>query len=154
MGASMTESMSKKEILECLKLSMQKEVNMMREILSNMHREELSLQFNDKTSWEHVMIERAEMIDRLGTLRQKRMSATELFEKQSSYEDNEAIEILTLRDQIVALAERMNLIKCRNEYLSQHLVLQEHPSSQTSLPTPQIQRPKRKSSIATYPRKK
>ncbi|MES2345275.1 MAG: hypothetical protein V4494_04995 [Chlamydiota bacterium] len=149
----MTDPTSKKEILERLKLSMQKEVNMMREILSNMHREELSLQFNDKTSWEHVMIERAEMIDRLSMLRKTRMLHTEQFEKEAPYADNESVEILSLRDQIVALAERMNLIKCRNEYLSQHIVIQQGAPSRTIQPAREAQRLKRKTSIATYPPK-
>lgn len=125
----------------------------MRELLANMHREELSLQLCDKMGWEQVMIERSQMVTRLGSLREARLYATQLFEEKGSLEDTDAIEILTLRDQLLALAERMNTIKCRNEYLSQHLVLRDKATGRSAFPQAQLQRPKRKSSIATYPPK-
>lgn len=148
----MTKSLPK-EILEELKTSMQKEIHMMRELLANMLKEELSLQLQDKSSWEQVMIERAEMVNRLSFLREKRQNISLHFNNQTPDQDSDAIEILTLRDQILALAERMNQIKCRNEYLAEHVVLQTHSTNQREMES-NIQRVKRKSSIATYPPKR
>lgn len=149
----MSKPLAKKEVLEQLKICMQKEIHMMRELLANMHREELSLQFQDKTSWEQVMTERAQMIGRLKSLRDSRLQVTEQFENQESYQDSDVIEIYSLRDQILALAEKMNQIQSRNEYLSEHKVLQEPRPNHYSSPSTNLS-PRRKSSIATYPPKK
>ena len=149
-----------------LKLSMQKEISLMREILANMHQEELSLLVNDKGSWNKVMQERAQMIERLSDLRSQRVSVTQKIEKMVAPHheghpltldqilpstEEISCEILSLRDQLMALIERMNLQNCRNEHLFYHV---EHlpPGSQGlhhSLP-PSPERPKRKATVTTY----
>jgi hypothetical protein len=140
----MKEELSKKEACDRLKLSMQKEINLMRELLANMHQEELTLEHEDKSSWDRIMNERARMIERLGSLREERLHASKQFEEHATIEDSETIEILSLRDQLMALAERMNLIKCQNEHLSQQ---------GRCIALPQVQKAKRKSSVATYEKK-
>lgn len=143
----------KQEVYEQLKISLQKEIHIMRELLANMHLEELSLQFQDKKEWEQVMIERSHMVSRLKFVREARLLAMQDFEIHSSFEDSDALEILSLRDQLLALAERMNLIRNRNEHLATVFPLREGGMPRPSSSAPQIQRPKRKTSIATYPPK-
>lgn len=140
----MKEPLSKKEACDKLKISMQQEIHLMRELLANMHQEELILQHQDKGTWDRIMNERAGMIERLGSLREERLHASKQFEKHAAIEDSDTIEIFSLRDQLMALAERMNALKCQNEHLSQQ---------SSYMPLPQAQKAKRKSSVATYERK-
>jgi hypothetical protein len=150
-----------------LKVSMQKEIGIMREILANMHSEELSLMLNDRGSWNYVMQERAQLIDRLSHFRMERIEATKKIKemvclndahKQASVEDllptqeENSCEILSLRDQMMALMERINFQNCRNEVLffqvEHQLDLPHHPSGH---PMQQQQaKSQKKASIATY----
>lgn len=148
-----------------LKICMQKEVSMMREILANMHREEHSLLMSDRNFWTQVMQERSELIERLCYLRVERLDLTKSIEKMVCLsdktthatleqilptEDENSCEILSLRDQMLALMERMNFQNCRNEILFEqfeHGI--EHPFYYQPIPA-EIQKPKRKASIATY----
>jgi len=154
-----------------LKFIMQKEIHIMREILANMHQEELCLLLNDKGSWNQVMQQRSVLIERLSTLRAERISTTEEIEHMASAktknkslsleqilptDDENTCEILSLRDQLMALIERMNTQNCRNEYLFHHV---EHLpplslSSEPLFPQSVPERQKRKAAIATYHLKK
>lgn len=146
--------MEENQDLETLKNFLQKEIYMMRELLANMYKEELSIQCQDKGGWEQVMLERAHMLARLGTIRQERLSATAEFEKKKEITELDTIELFSLRDQLFALAERMNFIQSRNTYLSEHLPFKEGGVSHYPRSLPHMERPKRKSSVATYPPKK
>jgi flagellar FlgN protein len=121
-----------KEARDELKMIMKKEVSMMREILANMHQEELTLLLGDQGGWNTVVEQRSELIERLGNLRQARMQTTQKLEelvpaskkeKKEPLEqllalDDEAYsEILLLRDQISALLERINFQNARNQTL-------------------------------------
>ncbi|HSW86828.1 MAG TPA: hypothetical protein VLG49_04940 [Rhabdochlamydiaceae bacterium] len=150
-----------------LKISMQKEIGIMREILGNMHQEELSLLLNDKGSWNHVMQERSQLIERLSYLRAERLEATKKIEdmvdiKDKTKEiplesilptqDENSCEILSLRDQLMALMERINFQGCRNEILFHQVEHQPdipyNPQYNQNQPAPA--KSKKKASIATY----
>lgn len=156
------------EARDQLKISMQKEISMMRELLANMHQEELSLLMNDRGSWNNVMQQRSQLIERLSYLRVERLEATKKIEdmvcakdkaKEITLEeilpadDENSCEILSLRDQLFALMEKMNFQQCRNELLNhqaEHLAdLPPQYGSPNPLPS-SAPNPKKKASIATY----
>ncbi len=135
----------------------------MREILANMHQEELSLMLHDKSGWNKVMEERAQMVRRLGGLRIDRMQATAALqsivgdgqkkeeptlEKLLSQDEVASCEILSLRDQLTALTERMNSQNTRNQNLYHQVQYRLGPP-----PAPHPQRvpqaAKRKISVTT-----
>src|SRR5271156_942422 len=100
---------------EQLKEALQKEVNIMRELLANMHQEELSLLLNDQGSLHELLEQRSRIIERLSTLRMTRIEATEKIEKIIAHENTPTMEsllpfdedastqILSLREQLMAL---------------------------------------------------
>ena len=145
---------------EQLKEALQKEVNIMRELLANMHQEELSLLLNDQGSLHELLEQRCIIIERLSTLRTRRIEATEKIEKIVSKEkpptvehilpsdDETSTQILSLRDQLMALTEQMNRQQSQNQYLT------EHPDHSRIALRESAVRPKRKASIATYQIKK
>jgi hypothetical protein len=149
-----------------LKNIMQQELSLTRELLANFHQEELSLMLQDQGSWTQIMQQRAHMIERLSALRLHRQSTTEqivsLAEKKGPTPTLEEIlplseeityEIFNLRDQLLALTERINRQQHRNEHLSDHPEpLHFMPPSPTALPQPP--RAKRKAIVATYNIKK
>jgi flagellar biosynthesis/type III secretory pathway chaperone len=152
-----------------LKTSMQKEIDVMREILANMHQEEMSIVRHDKLAWDQIMRDRFLMIQRLSIFRTARMEATQKLETLASLDhqgkkvtieqilppsNEDSCEILLLLDQILALTVRMNRQNSRNETLfeqSQHSV--ENPLSlHYADPASKISTEhKRKNSVATYP---
>ncbi len=143
---------------------MKQEIELMREILANMHQEEYFLLSNDKVSRDHVVEERSLLLGRFNEIRKARLYATEILEDLSfpdadpetislanclNQNDEESCETLFLRDQLVAIYDRMTMQNARNQLLfklSQHQSLGGcHPE----LPKPS----KRKNVIVTIPRK-
>lgn len=134
---------------------MKKEIDMMRELLGNLHQEEMFIIRKDKTCWNQLMEERAHLISELSDLRQNRILTTENLESAAFNAhdapledllppDNEnSWELLALRDQMLSLLDRMNLQCSRNEMLAQ---LEKHQSALQPLPEK-----KAKISIATLP---
>ena len=157
---------------EELKTAMKKEVQLMREILANMNQEEVALLLNDKGSWNHIMQERYYIIEKLSNLRAARVKATIKLEKIVCLgthmpnpsldqllptEREDSCEILSLSDQIVALAERMNWQNSRNNGLAhqiEHQLSMPREAQQYSMPRPEELRSKKKVSVATYQIKK
>jgi hypothetical protein len=156
------------EMHDQLRIALQKEIHLMREILANLHQEELSLLLNDKGSWAQLMEERSQMIYRLSNLRIARMNATEKLQiitsekgekKDFSLEhllpidDENSCEVLSLRDQLMALTEKMNFQNSLNQNLQNQIKnipeYQKILSFQQGLKSQPI-KAKRKSSIATY----
>jgi hypothetical protein len=102
---------------DLLKETLKKEVSMMRELLANMHQEEVSLLLNDPGSVHELLEQRCFIVERLGSLRIARLEATSKIEKiatkehPSSFQDvlpleeEASTEILSLRDQLMALTE-------------------------------------------------
>src|SRR4029078_7708234 len=104
---------------DVLKETLKKEVSMMRELLANMHQEEVSLLLNDQGTVHELLHERCLIVERLGSLRTTRLEATNKIEKIASnespptlremfpLEEETSTEILSLRDQLMALTEQM-----------------------------------------------
>ena len=121
-----------------LKDSMQKEVKLMREVLSNLFQEETSLFQHNQNSWNYLMQDRFSMIEKLKCFRSEREAAidklTELSPKNEKKlpifefllsNDDDICEIALLLDQLVALTDKINEQNTRNQNLStqiQHLV--------------------------------
>ncbi|MFI5333962.1 MAG: hypothetical protein ACHQT8_02200 [Chlamydiales bacterium] len=151
------------EIHEELKRSMQKEITLMRDLLANMHQEELSLLMHDRTSWNKIMEERAKIVQNLGPWRSKRTEATDKLiqhrdkEKKKTPqleellppEQQSSCEILSLRDQLMALTERMNSQNCRNETLYKQV-----ENKLVDLPFPNYRERAPNPSLVPVPRKK
>ena len=167
----MAQEERKKDLHEQLRRSMEKEIRMMREILANMHQEELTLTMKDRATWNKVLEERSQMILRLSALRIERIEATEKLEKfaaQANPEkklpldqllppaDADSFELLSMRDQLMALIERMNSQNSLNEQLYiqiEHPLDLSSPLSYRQTPQNQAAPQKKKASLATYPRK-
>src|SRR5579863_9500004 len=66
---------------EQLREALQKEVHIMRELLANMHQEELSLLLNDQGSLHELLDQRSIIIERLSAFRLMRIETTEKIEK-------------------------------------------------------------------------
>ncbi len=151
---------------EKLQISMKQEIGAMREMLANMHQEELSLISQDKNSWTKIMQERSILLERLCELRSMRLITTKelksMADGQSSRapasleslfspEDLNSCEIFSMRDQLMALMERMNQQNVRNQNLEgqrYHSTELDGPAS--SLPS---KNRKLKAILATYPLK-
>ncbi len=146
-----------------LRDDLQKEIYLTRELLSNMHQEEVSLMLQDTGGLEQILQQRSQMLEKLSSLRLRRQETTAKIEKiisanhkPSSLDDilplSEEIstEILSLSDQLMALNERMNRQQSQNQRLAEHPDHSHYPPLQPSLQT----RPKRKASVATYQIKK
>ena len=133
-----------------LKDTLQKEVNIMRELLANVHQEELSRMFHDEGSLSQVLQQRSYIMDRLSSLRASRIQATEMIEKMVSTkttptlehilppEEEMSTEILSLRDQLMALTEQLNRQQTHNQYIIEHpeqiRAVASRPKKRLSLP--------------------
>ncbi len=110
---------------------MKKEIDAMRELLGNLHQEEMLILQKETAYWTQLMEERGHLIEHLSHLRQDRMYITGILETMNQAHanvpleqlvppDNEnSWELLAQRDQILALLDRMNLQCSRNEMLTQ-----------------------------------
>jgi hypothetical protein len=144
---------------------MKQEIRAMREMLTNMRKEENCLLEGDKTSWNQVMIERSTLLERLYDLRSKRFQATEqleLWAKEAALpfenilcpEDADNCEILSMREQLAALIEKMNDQNMRNISLEAHETTTLTPERLTYSPTRYLPSAKKiKTTVATYPHK-
>lgn len=134
-----------------LKQALQRELFLVRELLSSLHQEELSLILKDMGTYRRLIQSRIEMQDRLVHLKEMKEITTKqlhtiLDKPQESLDleqilpDNDPIrwEILSLRDQLALLTDRMSRQQMRNQYLI------DHPE------TVPITRPKRQAVITTY----
>jgi hypothetical protein len=142
--------------------AMKKEIETMREILGNMKEEEHFLVHKDKTAWHYTIEERTQLLNRLTEVqKQEHKLAISLQQMVLPHNDNELhsleeilprddenrSETLSLRDQILALIDRMNLQSSRNEMLFELAKYREkyptHPQEQSEK--------KGKISLATMP---
>jgi chromosome segregation ATPase len=150
------------ELHDGLRDGLQKEVHLTRELLSNLHQEEVSLMLHDSGSLNQIMQQRSHLLERLSVLRLQRLKMTRQIEEIASINNahptleeilppSEEIsnEILSLSDQLSALNERMNRQHTQNQHLAEHPDRYHPPQMQ-----PEQARPKRKASIATFHIKK
>lgn len=151
-----------KEFHDRLEKSLKQEIGVMREMLANMRQEEASLLAGDKTSWNQIMIARSSLLVCLYELRSQRFHATEIletlaknakrpFEELLCRADEDACEILSMREQLTALMEKMNQQNMRNSSLE----AREFNSAKQNLlyPAPVLAASlkRNKTAIATYP---
>ena len=146
---------------DALRDDLQKEIHLTRELLSNMHQEEVSLMLHDNGSLNQVLQQRSPMLEKLSSLRLHRQNTLEKIEKIAPCKnkhpsldeilppsDDTSTEILSLSDQLMALTERLNRQHTHNQHLTDHGDPTRHLQ-----PAPEA-RPKRKASVATYQIKK
>ena len=146
-----------------LRDNLEQEIRLTRELLANMHQEELSLMLHDQGTLNQVLQQRYPMLEKLSFLRLERVETTQKIEKIAAKGDKlptleeilppgEEIstEILSLSDQLMALTERMNRQHTQNQRLSSQ---KEGMRPIPLQPSPDV-RPKRKASVATYNVKK
>jgi flagellar biosynthesis/type III secretory pathway chaperone len=139
-----------------LKEGLEKEIRLTRELLSNLHQEELSLMLHDVGSLNQVLQMRYSVLESLSSLRLIRLKTTEKIEKITPSKNKHpsleeilppsdpiTLEILSLSDQLVALTERLHRQNTHNQKLKIHPDSSGYPQL-----LPQA-RPKRKASIAT-----
>ncbi len=138
---------------------MKKEIDTMRELLGNLHQEEMLIIQKEMAYWNQLMEERGHLIQQLSYLRQDRVATTGILEainhshpnvplEELLPPDNEnSYELLALRDQMFALLDRMNLQCSRNEMLTQ---LAHHQAAPQHHPE-HLPEKKAKISIATLP---
>lgn len=151
------------QLHDTLRDALQKEIHLTRELLSNMHQEEVSLMLHDNGSLNAIMQYRAGLLERLSLIRLHRSETTDKIikivgkdHKQPSLDeilppDEEiTIEILSLSDQLMALTERMNRQHHQNLHLAEHPEHNRYPQLQPAADP----RPKKKASVATYQIKK
>ena len=141
-----------------LRDDLQKEVHLTRELLSNMHQEEVSLMLHDAGSLNAILQQRAHMIEKLSSLRTHRRVTTEQIEKITGTPSLDKVlppteeitmEILSLSDQLMALTEKISRQSTQNQHIAAHGDHYSYPQ-----PLPAEVRPKRKASVATYQIKK
>jgi hypothetical protein len=138
----------------------------MRELLANLHQEELSLMLQDHGTYRQLMSQRSDMVEKLSHLRVFRTKTTQQIfamlgkkavstDYEQIFPDTEEIscEILNLRDQLMALTEKMNRQQTRNQHLTEHPEYLLSLHHQEKARQEQI-RPKRKPIVATYHIKK
>lgn len=143
---------------DALRDGLEKEIRLTRELLSNMHQEEVSLMLHDGGSLNQVLQMRYPMLESLSSLREYRVRTTKKIEKivsinnkQPSLEEilppDELIstEILSLSDQLMALTERLSRQHTHNQRLSANADHLSYPRLQPIEPS----RPKRKASVTT-----
>lgn len=122
-----------KEIQEQLKSIMKKEVSLMREVLANMHMEEIHIVSNDRLPKDPLINERSALFERLNLLKTERLEVIRQLgdllpfskkanplEHLSVIDDEGYGELQLLQDQFSALAERTRFQNQLNQNLERH----------------------------------
>lgn len=128
---------------------MRKEVYLMRELLSNMHQEEVSLMLQDKKSLQEILDTRSSLLEKLGCVRRDKQGVLQALEKSLPH-FHRSIEVVSLYDQLSALSEKVHRQFFTNRHLTKHpdrsLLQSEYlhektrPSQKTKVITLQIKR--------------
>lgn len=141
--------------------SLEHEIRLTRELLSNLHQEEISLMLQDKGNINQILEQRSVMLERLSSLRVQREQTTKKLVKITGHTETSlekilppfeeiTAEILSLSDQLLALTQRLNRQHTQNQYLNEHPDRYYPSHMQIASET----RAKRKASVATYHLKK
>lgn len=142
------------EAHEHLQAVMKRELETMRQLLANMSLEEQFILRKEQRYWGPMMEERTQLIAQLSEIRQNRIVVIEQLESLTHHtnapleellppQDTNSWEILSLRDQMMTLLDRMNLQSSRNEML---LHLAKAPAAPQLAP-----QKKAKTTLATLP---
>ena len=142
---------------EDLKIALEREIFLLREILTNMLHEEAALLLGNFEGRKQILHLRAYLLSRLNELRTIRIGAVNAIESEFNKKMDEILsgttedfsDILSIGDQLAALLQKLNSQNHRN----QQLLRQVGP--QYELPFfhyPAQEKKKKKSSIATCPK--
>jgi len=143
--------MKKRAPKEDLKKTLQLEISLMRELLSNLREEEVALMSSDLKDWDQVMARRSDMVFSLQELRIQRRAVTGQvleegegpldipLEELISPDDEDSCELASLLDQLLALIERLNLQNSRNDQLFDQTKHLEKPPLYCAYPHPNFQ---------------
>jgi len=144
-----------KNIHEILQSALKQEIGAMREMLANMHQEELTLLAKDRKAWTLVMLERVNLLTILSELRLTRIEVTHKLESINGCASNglkeEDCEILSMRDQLATLVEKMNQQNLRIHTLEAG---DSKGSAYLHAPSPMPLKEGTRTILATYPRPK
>ncbi len=128
-----------------LQEEMQREVYLMRELLSNMHQEEISLMLNDKGSLQQILQQRSFLLEKLSGLRINKLETLKEIEHINPYFTT-PLEINSLGDQLSCLTEKVHRQTSSNQRLSAcpehyyHLTEQIRPKKKLTIATLQIKK--------------
>lgn len=123
-----------------LQTQMQREVYLMRELLSNMHQEEISLMLHDGGSLQQILQQRSFLLEELSSLRLNKLETLNQIEHITPYLST-PLEISSLGDQVTALNEKVHRQTTTNQRLTSHPERYYHLS--------ETARPKKKVAVAT-----
>lgn len=112
-----------------LQMIMRREISTLRELIDNLQQEECMILKKETIDRTQLIYQRQILVQQLSDLKQRRFSTIESLQTQTHQKDsplekllplkNESSwEILSLRDQILALIDRMSLQSSRNEMLT------------------------------------
>ncbi|MEN9344027.1 MAG: hypothetical protein RLZZ453_814 [Chlamydiota bacterium] len=96
-----------KELQNCIEKEMEKEVYLMRELLSNMHQEEVSLMLQDKAALAATLDKRSSLLETLGSLRKNKQTMIKDLHGATPYFPS-SIEMDTLYEQLNVLSEKIH----------------------------------------------
>lgn len=132
------------QLHEEIKINLQKEVYLMRELLANLHQEIL-----DKEHSIQIMQQRQSLLERLNQARELRLAATQKLEtlidpsskdlkleQIMPLDDEQTTEVLSLNDQLGALTKKMNQQNIDNQSsLKQGRLKPKNPKKKTAIAT-------------------
>ena len=145
-----------------LSFCLEKEIRLMREVLTTLHQEELALLEHEMRRWKKEIRHLSDLIVDLKGLREKRIAATKELtllrdqlnrEELFPAEEESSCEILSKLDQIMALISRINLQNCRNGALFEQVKKSNHAPLSCLYPHPLHQPKRKKTSVATCSKK-
>lgn len=112
---------------QSLQEQLQKEVYLMRELLSNMHQEEISRMLHDNTTLATILDSRSALLDKLGSLRKVKFSTLQTMHTKSPYLPF-SIEMSFLHDQLTTLSEKIHRQFSTNRRLADNPDRYTYPS--------------------------
>lgn len=108
-----------KELQNCIEKEMEKEVYLMRELLSNMHQEEVSLMLQDKAALAATLDKRSSLLETLRFLRKNKQTMIKDLQGATPYFSS-SIEMDTLYEQLNVLSEKIHRQFTTNRKLTLH----------------------------------
>src|SRR3990167_3350745 len=129
------------KIQEELKESMQKEISLMREMLSSFLQEEIFLLGKNQQAWAGLLQDRSILINQLQDFRKYRDdSAKALLEwsAKRNIDQGEACEITLLLEQVVALTHKINRQNMHNQTLIEQVQQWGSSFTESLLPQPEV----------------
>jgi flagellar biosynthesis/type III secretory pathway chaperone len=149
--------------IEEIKDLMKAEIRLMRELLSNMHQEEVALILFDKNGWTMTLQQRFSLMQSLASLRQHRQEVTYTLtdgsgkscqgrQKLPALNDEDSIELALLAEQVLTLAQKVHEQNSKNQLQMHNFEGPAKAPEHLAIPLPHPAAIK--TSVATYPLRK